>query len=154
MRTAILGLDLGKTTAWARVSDGRVDRGLWRLEEETMGARFDHFEENLLHLLNDPHFQIRLAVAEAHRFLSWQANASHYGLLGITLAALHHVGTEPLIVQPARLKKWATGKGNAKKPAMIAAACEKTGCHITSHDEADAVLLALYGVERLRGAVV
>jgi Holliday junction resolvasome RuvABC endonuclease subunit len=45
------------------------------------------------------------------------------------------------------LKKWATGKGNAKKAEMIEAARDHTGLDITDDNEADAVLLALYAAE-------
>lgn len=39
----------------------------------------------------------------------------------------------------SEIKKFATGKGNAKKDAMVKAANEKYGKHITDDNEADAV---------------
>lgn len=51
------------------------------------------------------------------------------------------------IVNPGTLKKWATGKGNAKKPEVLAAARE--WCRPRNHDEADAAWLALMGAVKL-----
>lgn len=51
------------------------------------------------------------------------------------------------VVAPGTLKKWATGKGNAKKPDVLAAA--KEWCRPRNHDEADAAWLALMGATKL-----
>jgi Holliday junction resolvasome RuvABC endonuclease subunit len=51
------------------------------------------------------------------------------------------------VVAPGTLKKWATGKGNAKKPEVLAAA--KEWCRPSNHDEADAAWLACLGAARL-----
>ncbi len=48
-------------------------------------------------------------------------------------------------VPPASLKKWATSKGNADKGLMLATAIRKYDYEGSSHDEADALLLAYYG---------
>ena len=47
------------------------------------------------------------------------------------------------------LKKYATGKGNAGKPAMIAAACAK-GWEPVDHNEADALWILDYAVNVLK----
>lgn len=46
-------------------------------------------------------------------------------------------------VEPSRLKRWATGKGNADKVAMVAAA-RLRGWDGDDHNEADAFLLYTY----------
>jgi hypothetical protein len=51
------------------------------------------------------------------------------------------------VVAPGTLKKWATGKGNAKKPDVLAAA--KEWCRPRNHDEADSAWLALMGAHYL-----
>lgn len=54
-------------------------------------------------------------------------------------------------IKPNTLKRWATGSGVAKKPAMMAAAARmgwaETGCD----DEADAFLLRALGLQYLTG---
>lgn len=53
-----------------------------------------------------------------------------------------------LCIWPVQLKQWATGKGNAKKPDMVAKATEELGIVIpkTHDDLADAYFLAQIGV--------
>lgn len=66
---------------------------------------------------------------------------------GIIRGALARYAIDLVEVAPSQLKLWATGKGNAKKPAMIAAAVERGALlsSPTAHDEADAFLLWLLG---------
>lgn len=56
------------------------------------------------------------------------------------------------VVAPGTLKKWATGKGNAKKPDVLAAA--KEWCRPRNHDEADAAWLALLGAAKLGDVIL
>lgn len=51
-------------------------------------------------------------------------------------------------VPPSTLKKFATGKGNADKDAMVAAA-RAAGADPANHDEADAFWLRRYGIEEV-----
>lgn len=61
---------------------------------------------------------------------------------GITRLALM-MGPNPfLIVVPGALKKFATGKGNAKKDIVVAHYTKETGSIPKSNDEADAYFLA------------
>lgn len=65
--------------------------------------------------------------------------------------ARHGVNHQP--VNGSTLKKWTTGKGNAKKPAMIAAVNERFGPpFVTDDNEADAIALLEYAREWLVGA--
>lgn len=50
-----------------------------------------------------------------------------------------------LVVPPSTLKKWVTGKGNAKKEVMIAAVKKKWYKEVSSDDVADAVALYYFG---------
>jgi len=52
-------------------------------------------------------------------------------------------------VPPSTLKKYATGRGTATKPEMVAAAIEAGARPGLSHDEADAWHLRRYGLEHL-----
>lgn len=54
---------------------------------------------------------------------------------------LHRLGTRYVDVPPSTLKKFATGKGNSPKDAMIAAAIRRFGFAGSDNNEADAFLL-------------
>ncbi len=54
------------------------------------------------------------------------------------------------IVTPARLKQFAAGKGNAKKPVVAAAVKERWGMEFKTTDETDAYVLARIGLKGLR----
>lgn len=53
------------------------------------------------------------------------------------------------VVNPATLKRWATGKGNADKPAMLAAARQVWPVDVANDDQADALHLAGMGWQKL-----
>jgi Holliday junction resolvasome RuvABC endonuclease subunit len=56
-------------------------------------------------------------------------------------------GIEYAMVHAATVKKWSTGSGASKKPAMQAEAERRAGRRFDSEDEADAFLLMLYAIE-------
>lgn len=75
-------------------------------------------------------------------------NAITAHLMGIAMAVCERHNVAYASVSPKSLKKWATGNGNAKKPAMIAASRERCpGVEIKDDNQSDAVLLALWGLE-------
>jgi hypothetical protein len=57
-------------------------------------------------------------------------------------------------VPPASLKKFACGKGNAKKEEMLAAAIRRLGYEGSSFDEVDALWLRAMGCEALATPLV
>lgn len=54
-------------------------------------------------------------------------------------------------IRPNTLKRWATGNGAAKKPAMMAAAARRGWADTGCDDEADAFLLRALGLQYLTG---
>lgn len=72
------------------------------------------------------------------------------GLGWIVRVGLFEAGIPYTVVPPSSLKKFATGKGNAKKDEILAAAV-RAGAHVTGNDEADAWWLRQMGLMALAG---
>jgi hypothetical protein len=109
----------------------------------------------------------RLAAIEDW-FMSWLRNQSKAGLdlvvregyangakfgrelageLGgvVNLSTLYVVGHPPLIVPPTSLKKFVTGKGNAKKNEMLLGVYKQWGVSFSDDNQADAYALEKFG---------
>jgi crossover junction endodeoxyribonuclease RuvC len=92
-----------------------------------------------------------LVVIEGYSFnrnpSMWQLGE----LGGVIRLALWETGYRVLEIPPATLKKYATGKGNAKKEDVLAAAIRRLGYAGSDHNEADALWLLQIGL-RYMGA--
>lgn len=64
---------------------------------------------------------------------------------------LHRRGMPWIEVQPTALKKFCTGKGNAKKPDMAKSVKERWGFNSASDDVIDAYSLARFGLHHFQG---
>ena len=144
----ILSLDLGTTTGWAvRIRSGAIISGSekfaqkkninrahkWRLFKQWLAlilAKYDihavYYEEVMNHS----------GARAAHCYGAFEAF--------VELACLSH-GCIVTGVGVGTIKKFATGKGNAKKCDMVKAA-ELMGCWTIGHDEADAYCLLKYAL--------
>ncbi|MHB9144710.1 MAG: crossover junction endodeoxyribonuclease RuvC [Symbiobacteriia bacterium] len=82
-------------------------------------------------------------VIEGYAFGASQAHAHELGELGgVIRVDLYENGFRPVDVPPARLKKFTTGKGNAKKELMLLAVHQRWHVAFGTSDEADAYALA------------
>jgi Holliday junction resolvasome RuvABC endonuclease subunit len=142
MSKAVLALDLGTTTGWAYQYYGAVISGTWNLKPgryEGGGMRFVKFV-TALDKLHDakPIGQVWFEEVRAHKGV----DAAHvYGGLMATLTAWCEAKSIPYAgVSVGEIKKFATGKGNAPKEAMIAAV-ESWGYAPIDDNEADAMAL-------------
>lgn len=154
----LLALDLGIKTGWATLDNSllgpRIESGVQTFElgrGESPGMRFIRFNVFLREMLENIQPQIV--------FYDQPITAAGHGggyaaelLTGMATRVqeqcaerrIEHAG-----VWGSTLKKWATGKGNAKKPAMVARAQELfPGIKILNDDHADALLLLRYGEEK------
>ena len=61
----------------------------------------------------------------------------------------HETDTKIIEVDPATLKKFATGYGRAEKADMLTMARLESGLKIKTHDEADAYFLMKFGIEEM-----
>lgn len=155
-----LALDLGTKCGWAVGSEGQPHSGVWKLQpgkrdcdrtRELVLAR--HLDDALrLHGVTriayervDSHGRLgrtrcKLCGGLTPVRLENTVAAHVYGALaGVVelVADMHRL--EVVTVPVGTLKKHATGKGNAKKDAMIAAAQERWGDNITDDNQADAL---------------
>ncbi|HAK63417.1 MAG TPA: hypothetical protein DCO82_09290, partial [Alphaproteobacteria bacterium] len=123
MTPCILALDLGTQTGWALAgSDGLVDSGTVSFAPrpgERKGARFVRFR-TWLNDLKAAHEDISEVFYErVNRHTGVQAAHVYGGLLAtlMTWAEHHNIDYDGVGVQA--IKKFATGKGNAKKEQII-----------------------------------
>ncbi len=101
------------------------------------------------------HMDAPLVVVEGYSFSSRNSHAHALGELGgVIRLALHEHGVPYVDVPPSNLKKYATGKGNANKGEMLAAAIRRLDYQGASDNEADALWLRAMGLDALGCPVV
>lgn len=153
---SILALDLGTTAGWAlRSAEGLITSGTVSFRPRRFdggGMRYLRFTNWLTEIdrLSGPIAAIWFEEVRRHA----GTDASHvYGGLMATLTAwaeLRGVAYEGVPV--GTIKKHATGKGNASKDAMIAAA-RAGGFSPADDNEADAIALLMWAIETSGGVV-
>ena len=152
---AILALDLGTTTGLAvRTFDGQIASGTVSFRPSRYdggGMRYLRFTNWLTELdqLSGPIAAIWFEEVRRHA----GTDAAHgYGGLMATLTAWAELRGVPYQGVPVgTIKIHATGKGNAPKEAMIAAARNR-GFNPTDDNEADAIAILLWAINT-RGGV-
>lgn len=146
----ILALDLGTKTGWAMLKDGQRFSGTDSFTPgryQGGGIRFLRFHEWLLtHAA-----EIDLVVfEEVRRHLGTDAAHVYGGFLAVltSFCEQHTIPYEGVPV--GTIKKHATGKGNANKSLMMAAAKDR-GWNPEDNNEADALWLLDYTIEQYAG---
>lgn len=148
----ILALDLATRTGFAtwdgtRRESGFVDFVTKRGESPGMRfVRFSRWIDEMVRVVIGPDGPEGIVFYE-QPFVMRSGAAAEISLGFATrvqeACAAHGVEHQP--IGGSTLKKWTTGKGNAKKPAMIAAVNERFGPPFVSDDnEADAIALLEY----------
>lgn len=141
-RSAILALDLGTATGWAlRSVEGVIASGVQTFRPgrfEGGGMRFLRFKQWLTDVkaagVDVVYFE------EVRRHQGVDAAHCYGGFMAVLTAWCEHHGVPYAGVPVGTIKRFATGKGNADKPAMIAAARAR-GCEPKDDNEADAYCL-------------
>lgn len=129
------GIDLGSKCGWAYGQPGRIDVGTWRLKRtgENVGAMTLRLRNHLVELAPD------VIGYELITFRSTAYASQVYGALKSALEEYADGRGVPLIAYtPAQIKKRATGKGNARKPAVKAMAERAMGRKLPDDNAADA----------------
>jgi hypothetical protein len=151
---AVLALDLGTTTGWALLGqDGRVTSGTMTFRPsrfEGGGMRFLRFRSWLDEVGDLSGGLLRVVFEEVRRHAGTDAAHIYGGFLGqlSTWCEEHEVAYEGVPV--GTIKRFATGKGNADKAAMIAA-IRALGFAPTDDNEADAIALLLWATDTSAG---
>lgn len=141
----ILAIDPATRCGWAYTQvGGTVASGTWDLStrrDESGGMKLLRFESKLREIAT---YGVDLIVYEAARHAApkMQGALVHQARLqGI----IERFGEEAKIqyrgYSPSEIKKYATGKGNAGKPQVIAAVRERFGYAGSDNNEADAIAL-------------
>ncbi|QBI19367.1 hypothetical protein ER308_07280 [Egibacter rhizosphaerae] len=141
----ILAIDASlRSTGWAVAP---AHHGLVKPPSDYRGAQRLNFIVRELARVAAPHddsatsLQLDVAVIEGAAYLRTNRAYELGELSGVVKLWLHSHGVPYVVVQPKRLKKYATGNGNADKAAMVSAARDRLGYGGRSDDEADALWL-------------
>lgn len=139
----LLALDLGTKTGWSvwkydsAGNRSYVDSGTVSLGSDGP-TRVFRFRQALRELFARFGVPAQVAYELVYRHLGTQACHVYGALEGILQLEVEErkIGMHPVTVQG--VKKVATGKGNAPKEQVFAAAVRRWGPQITTHDQADA----------------
>lgn len=152
----ILSLDLAIKTGWATFFDHKINSGVQEFilkRGESPGMRFLRFRAWLKDVESLCPGRIDLIVFEQAHHRGGAATQLCVGMVTDVLAFAADIKAETMPVHTGSLKKYATGKGNAGKEEMKAAA-RKMGYLPIDDNEADACLLLEYAMEDLKVRVV
>lgn len=142
----ILALDLGTRTGFALLLDGRVQSGVNEFRpgrHEGAGMQFVRFR-GWLDGLHRATGLTAVYYEEVRRHRGTDA-AHTYGAFWGTLTAWCQEHGVPFAGVPVgAVKKFATGKGNSDKTAMVVAAQQKLGYAGRDADEADAMWILAF----------
>ncbi len=142
--TRVLGLDLSLTASGYAYNEEVVGVIRSKAKGERRLAEIRDAVEELA-------FEADVVVLEGYSYAS--ANQAHQiGELGGVIRLTLWQRRKPFVeVPPAVLKKFATGKGNADKDAMLAAAIRRFGFEGDNNNAADAWLLRAMGLAAYLG---
>jgi len=124
---SILAIDFAKQTGHARLNDDQTissgSKSFAPRQGETVRALFGKWDTWLeLEIAQNKTTFISYELVKFEMGRAW--TQIYHGMVGITMAAAYRHGIEIRGYPVADIKIAATGKGNAKKPAMVAAAAQ------------------------------
>lgn len=149
-RRAVLALDLGTTTGWAlRSGDGAITSGIMTFRPsrfEGGGMRFLRFRAWLTEVTHLAGELSQIAFEEVRAHAGTDAAHLYGGFLAHLSAWCEERDIAYQGVPVGTVKRYATGKGNADKAAMIAA-MRARGFAPADDNEADALALLLWATD-------
>ena len=151
----VLALDLGTTAGWAlRSRDGIITSGTMTFRPsrfEGGGMRFLRFRQWLTEVKQASDGLDQVAFEEVRSHAGTDAAHLFGGWLAILTAWCEHHSIPYQGVPVGTIKRFATGKGNAGKDAVIAA-MRARGFHPSDDNEADALAILLWALDAQGGA--
>lgn len=148
--TSILALDLGSTTGWAvRTARCRILHGTAEFRPSRYdggGMRYLRFGKWLDQTLDVTGGIDAVYFEEVRRHAGTDAAHIYGGFLAALTSWCEQRGIAYQGVPVGTIKRYATGKGNADKAAMIAAVRER-GFEAADDNEADAIAILLWALE-------
>lgn len=141
-KNKVLALDLATRTGWCFEDHRYLAYGEWDLsfkKDESPGMRIVRFMSKLTELLDGVKPDIIAYELPTGKYITPIKTESE--LIGVLKLTAEQRGIEYKGYSPSEIKKWATGKGNANKALMIAAAEGRYGIANTTDNEADAIHL-------------
>lgn len=151
---AVLALDLGTTTGWAvRDTSGMITSGNASFKPgrfEGGGMRYLRFTRWLDEIARLVGAIGLINYEEVRRHVGTDAAHVYGGLMGTMQAWCELRGIPYRGVPVGTIKRHATGKGNAGKPEMIAAA-EARGFTVADDNQADALALLFWALDPNEG---
>ena len=139
----VLGIDLGTKLGVVRLYEDGTLRPFSRLLVASLGERVRGVAQEIKKHSSADCVGV---VIEQPFGANPQALQQLYGMMGAAVLACEENGLPWSLVHLSKIKKHATGKGNAKKPEVVQAAYERWGMSLTE-DEADAAFAAAYGMD-------
>ncbi|WP_245561360.1 hypothetical protein [Erythrobacter cryptus] len=151
---AILALDLGTTTGWASLAGGIVHSGTASFRSgryDGGGMRYLRFQHWLEQLASDCGGLAAIHFEEVRRHAGTDAAHLYGGFMATLTAWCEREGIPYQGVPVGTIKRFATGKGNAGKAAVMAAVRAR-GFSPADDNEADAIAILLWALAT-RGGV-
>jgi len=150
----ILALDLGTTTGWAlRGREGIITSGTMTFLPSRLeggGMRYLRFRKWLTEVKHASDRLDQVAFEEVRPHAGTDAAHLFGGWLAILTAWCEHHSIPYQGVPVGTIKRFATGRGNADKAAVIAA-MQARGFHPADDNEADALALLLWATSSTGG---
>ena len=153
--TAIIGLDLSLTSSGVAIKPALADNRKEKVFAIPTTAK-EHIRDRWKKIVVAIKREVRVGDScfiedYAYGMPSQRSNLTTLAEVGgIIKFMLLNMGVPIFPVSPGTLKKWATGKGNAKKEDMKLAVYKKFDMEFETSDEADAFLLADFGSQVLQ----
>jgi Holliday junction resolvasome RuvABC endonuclease subunit len=142
------------TAGWAlqNLKTGEVRSGVWIFKDKRgdgAGVRFLRLQARLDEILSS--YPLRRVVYErpSGQFKNGAAEDSIKGMASHVLSWCEKNSVPCEGFAQTEIKKFATGKGNAKKDQMLAEAVKRWGDVVTDHNQADALWTLALGQESL-----